>query len=123
SPRAGDGGEVLINPVITESDGEWEFHEGCLSVPGMSFDIVRPKEIHVTGVDLDGNEVSFEADELFARLVQHELDHLNGVLLLEHLDEDQRRAAKRELREQTMSASSSDSPAMAEPKRSLFRFR
>lgn len=120
---AGDGGEVLINPVITESDGEWEYHEGCLSVPGMSFDIVRPKEIHVTGVDRDGNEVSFEADELFSRLIQHELDHLNGVLLLEHLDDDQRRAAKRELREQAMSAGSVERSEDAEPKRSLFRFR
>lgn len=99
---AGDGGQVLINPVITESEGEWEYHEGCLSVPGMSFDIVRPKRVHVTGVDLDGNDVSFEADELFSRLIQHELDHLDGVLLLEHLDDEQRRDAKRQLRRAVM---------------------
>ncbi|MDQ7994075.1 MAG: peptide deformylase [Propionicimonas sp.] len=119
---AGDGTEVLINPVVTESAGEWEFHEGCLSVPGLGFDIVRPKEIHVTGVDLDGNEVSFEADELLARLVQHELDHLDGVLLLDHLDDEQRREAKKALRERAMVGE--PAPAVPEPaKRSLFRLR
>lgn len=99
---AGDGGQVLINPVISESDGEWEFHEGCLSVPGLSFDIVRPRRVHVSGVDLDGREVDFEADELFSRLIQHELDHLDGVLLLERLDDEQRREAKRQLRQRVM---------------------
>ncbi len=55
-----------------------------------------------SGVDLDGNDVSFEADELLARLFQHELDHLDGVLLLEHLDESQRKAALKELRRRTV---------------------
>ena len=64
--------------MITEGDGEWVFDEGCLSVPGLSWEIVRPKEIHLTGYDLDGNEVSIEADELLARVFQHELDHLDG---------------------------------------------
>ena len=95
---------VLINPVIAESDGEWAFDEGCLSVPGMSFEIIRPKQILVTGVDLDGNEVEVEADELFARLIQHEIDHLDGVLLLEHLDDDQRKAAIKELHERQVAA-------------------
>jgi peptide deformylase len=89
---------VLINPVITESSGEWGYNEGCLSVPGLYFDIMRPKEILITGLDLDGNEVSYEADELDARLFQHELDHLDGVLLVEHLNDIQRKAAKKELR-------------------------
>ena len=71
-------------------------------MPGLSFDIVRPKEIHLVGVDLDGNDVSFEADELLARLFQHELDHLDGILLLEHLDESQRKAALKELRRRTV---------------------
>ncbi|MDQ2678057.1 MAG: peptide deformylase [Actinomycetota bacterium] len=118
---AGDGGQVLINPVVTETAGEWEFHEGCLSVPGMSFDIVRPKEIHVTGLDLDGNEVSFDADEFFARVVQHELDHLDGVLLLERLDDEQRRDAKRALRERAMAGD--ELPTAPEPKRSFFKLR
>ena len=93
-----EGPKVIVNPVITESRGEWEFEEGCLSIPGLYFPIVRPKEVHLTGYDLDGNEVSIEADELMARVFQHELDHLDGTLLLEYLDKDQRKAALRELR-------------------------
>ncbi len=95
----GDGGKAIINPRISEARGEWEFDEGCLSVPGLSWPIVRPKEVHLTGYDLDGNEVSIEADELVARLFQHELDHLDGVLLIERLDDEQRKQAKRTLRE------------------------
>jgi peptide deformylase len=98
----GSGPAVLINPVIAESDGEWYYDEGCLSVPGQYFEIVRPKTIHVTGIDIHGNEVSVEADELFSRLIQHELDHLDGVLLLDHLDEAQRKAAKKAVRELMM---------------------
>ena len=90
----GDAAGVILNPRIVESDGEWAFDEGCLSIPDLSFEIVRPKEIHLVGIDLDGNEVSIEADELEARLFQHELDHLDGVLLVDHLDEDQEREAK-----------------------------
>jgi peptide deformylase len=114
-----DGPRVLINPVVAESDGEWEFFEGCLSVPGLHFDIVRPKRIHVTGLDIDGNEVSFEADELLSRLIQHEMDHLDGVLLLEHLDEAQRKDAKRAVRELQMAAGGA--PPEPAPKRSFFR--
>jgi peptide deformylase len=94
----GAGPQTVVNPTITEARGEWEFDEGCLSIPGLYFPIVRPKEIHLTGVDLDGNDVSIEADELLARLLQHELDHLDGRLLLEHLDDDQRKAALKALR-------------------------
>jgi peptide deformylase len=94
--------KVLINPVISESRGEWEFEEGCLSVPGLYFPIVRPNEVHVTGFDLDGNEVSIEASELAGRLFQHELDHLDGKLLLEYLEPDQRKVALRELRRRAM---------------------
>ena len=98
----GDGPGVLINPEIRESRGEWEYEEGCLSVPGLSWNIVRPKEIHIVAFDLDGNEVSIEADELESRLYQHELDHLDGTLLFEYLDDDQVREAKRILRERAM---------------------
>jgi len=89
---------TIVNPVISEARGEWEYEEGCLSIPGLFFPIVRPKEIHLTGYDLDGNEVSIEADELLARCFQHELDHLDGRLLIEMLDKSQRKAAMKELR-------------------------
>jgi peptide deformylase len=97
-----DEPNVLINPEIRESQGEWAFQEGCLSIPGLYFEIVRPKQVHIVGLDLDGNEVEIEADELQARLFQHELDHLDGVLMVEHLDDDQRREAKKALRELTL---------------------
>jgi peptide deformylase len=95
----GEGPRTLVNPVISESRGEWIYEEGCLSVPGLWWEIVRPKEIHLTGYDLDGTEVSIEADELLARLFQHELDHLDGVLLLDRLDGDIRKQAMKTVRE------------------------
>jgi peptide deformylase len=95
----GEGGQVVVNPTITESDGEWAYEEGCLSVPGLAWEIVRPKEVHLTGYDLDGNEVSIEADEVLARCFQHEMDHLDGVLLLERLDADTRKQAMKTIRE------------------------
>jgi len=104
----GDGPAVLINPEIRESNGLWEYEEGCLSVPGLAFDIVRPKTIHIVGYDLDGQELSIEADELEARLYQHELDHLDGKLLFEYLEPEQVREAKRVLRERAMSAGQPD---------------
>ena len=82
----GEGPRTMVNPRIVESDGEWTYDEGCLSVPGLSWEIVRPKRVHVVGRDLDGNDMSVEADEVEARLFQHELDHLDGTLLIERLD-------------------------------------
>ena len=95
----GTGPHAIVNPRIVESDGEWAYEEGCLSVPGLSWEIVRPNHVHVVGVDLDGNDVSYEASELEGRMFQHELDHLDGVLLVERLDEDQAKQAKRQVRE------------------------
>jgi peptide deformylase len=89
---------AIVNPTIAETRGEWEFEEGCLSIPGLYFPIVRPKEIHLTGCDIEGNEISIEADEIEARCFQHELDHLDGRLLLTLLDQSQRKEAMRELR-------------------------
>ena len=100
----GAGPKAIVNPTVSDYRGEWEYEEGCLSVPGLYFPIVRPKEVHLTGFDLDGNEISIEADELQARLFQHELDHLDGVLLLEHLDKDQRKQAMRALRDRNLQA-------------------
>lgn len=92
------GPRTMINPVIDERDGEWEYEEGCLSVPGLYFQIRRAKRVHIRGYDLDGREVSTEGEEMEAKLFQHELDHLDGRLLLERLDNDQRREAMKELR-------------------------
>lgn len=94
----GEGPRAVINPTVSEARGEWTYEEGCLSVPGLSWPILRPKEVHLTGWDLDGNEVSIDADEFDARVFLHEVDHLDGVLLVERLDEDQRKEALRILR-------------------------
>jgi len=102
----GEGPEAIVNPVISESRGEWYYEEGCLSVPGLSFEIMRPKEIHITGYDLHGNEVALEADELLSRLFQHEMDHLDGVLLLDHLDDKTRKKAMKTLRERLLDTGS-----------------
>lgn len=92
------GSHTLVNPTIVESRGEWVYDEGCLSIPGLYVEIARPKEVLLSGVDLDGNEVQIEADELMARLFQHELDHLNGVLMFDRMSPDQRREAMAEWR-------------------------
>ena len=81
---------------------------GCIPA-GVNSPVVATSSAGVTfpevvGIDLEGNEVSIEADELEARLFQHELDHLDGVLIVDHLDEDQLREANRFLRERTLAA-------------------
>lgn len=101
----GDGPFVVVNPEIVESSGEWSYHEGCLSVPGLSWDLVRPKEVHLRGVDLDGNDLDIEADELLARCFQHEMDHLDGVLIVERLEDADRREAMRILRNRALDLS------------------
>jgi len=98
----GDGARAVINPRLVESDGEWTYNEGCLSIPGLSWDIVRPNAVHLVGLDLDGNDISLEVSELEGRVFQHELDHLDGVLLVERLDEDQRKEAMKILRGRTL---------------------
>jgi peptide deformylase len=104
----GEGARTVINPRIIESDGEWAFEEGCLSIPGLSWEIVRPNAVHLVGLDLDGNEVSIEATELEGRVFQHELDHLDGILLVERLTAEQRKEALRILRGRTLDLSASD---------------
>ncbi|HTB09425.1 MAG TPA: peptide deformylase [Acidimicrobiales bacterium] len=98
----GEGPHVVINPVIVETSGEWVYEEGCLSVPGLSWDIVRPNQVHLKGFDLDGNELDIETEEYQGRIFQHECDHLDGVLLVERLSEDQKRDAKKLLRKRRM---------------------
>jgi peptide deformylase len=93
------GPRVMINPVIEELGGEWTYDEGCLSVPGLYFTIRRPKDALVRGLDLDGNEVRIEATTLEARMFQHEIEHLDGHLLLERLTPAQRKTGLRLLRE------------------------
>jgi len=105
---AGEGARVVINPRIVESDGEWAYEEGCLSVPGLSWEIVRPNAVHLVGLDVDGNEISIEAEEFEGRVFQHELDHLDGVLLVERLQEEQRKEALKILRGRALDLDAAD---------------
>jgi len=98
----GEGANVVINPVLSDPRGEWAYHEGCLSVPELWWDIRRAKEVHLTGIDLEGHELDVEADELLARVFQHEVDHLDGTLLLERLTPEERKEAMRALRERAL---------------------
>jgi peptide deformylase len=74
---------VVINPKIESAEEEVELTEGCLSVPGMVGEIVRYKRMEVSGLDRDGNKIRLEGDGLFAQCLQHEIDHLDGVLYVD----------------------------------------
>lgn len=77
---------VLINPVITEWHGEQIGQEGCLSVPGLYGDVIRAEAIAVEGFDRKGKPIGFEMSGLPARVVQHEVDHLDGILFIDKVD-------------------------------------
>jgi peptide deformylase len=98
----GEGPQAIVNPVVRETDGEWYHDEGCLSIPDLRLGIVRPNRVHITGLNLDGDEVSLEADEFLGRVFLHEVDHLDGVLMLERLEEDMRKQALRVLRDRAL---------------------
>jgi peptide deformylase len=92
---------VLVNPEIEwRSEGDLATaEEGCLSLPGVIVDVERPLHVRARAVDVHGEPLSIEASGLEARVIQHEVDHLDGVLMLDRTERDQRRAALAALRE------------------------
>lgn len=76
---------IMINPEVVEQEGELLGEEGCLSVPGIYENITRPARVQVRGYDLDGREVTIEAEDLLARVFCHEIDHLEGKLFIDRL--------------------------------------
>jgi peptide deformylase len=91
---------VLVNPEIEwRADDLVTAEEGCLSLPGVIVDVERPLHVRARAVDVQGEPLSIEASGLEARVIQHELDHLDGVLMLDRTERDQRRGALRALRE------------------------
>jgi len=100
--KTDDGPRVAINPEIVDSQGEVEWTEGCLSIPGLGFEIVRPKIVTLKALDLDGTEILIEADDYTGRMFQHEIDHLDGILAIDRVDPDERKKALKALREQQM---------------------
>lgn len=79
--------KVLINPVITEKNGEVTCQEGCLSFPGMFVDVKRAESIVIKYQDLKGTEHSFKAEDMEAICIQHELDHLDGIVFLDRVSQ------------------------------------
>jgi len=89
----------LVNPVLDLSTDEQDGPEGCLSIPGLAFDTKRALSVVAKGQDMWGEPVVLEGTQLLARCVQHETDHLDGILFLDRLDPEARREAMRAIRE------------------------
>ena len=88
---------VLINPVIGAPKGTDEQEEGCLSIPGVHGIVPRPEQIHVSAYDLSGNEIDMTVDGLLARAIQHEFDHIEGVLFIDRVSDSAKRLLEPEL--------------------------
>ena len=90
---------VMVNPEILERSQEtWVFEEGCLSIPGIRGDVTRPEKVRVRYQDVEGRSHEIELDAMFARVVQHEIDHLDGKLFIDYLSMGQRTLLKPKLK-------------------------
>jgi len=98
---------VIVNPVLSErSETTERGQEGCLSIPGINVEVERPTAITVTGQDVSGEPLRIKAQDMLARVLQHEVDHLDGVLILDRTDRQSRKAAMREWREHLLAQQS-----------------
>ena len=98
---------VLVNPTIVEAARTAEKElEGCLSIPGIQVEVERPTAVTISGQDTSGAPLRIEASGLLARVFQHEIDHLDGVLILDRTDRESRKAAMREWREHLLAQQS-----------------
>lgn len=91
----------FINPVITELEGTTKMEEGCLSVPGFYEDVKRAEKIKVEALDRDGNPFEMECDGLMAVCLQHEVDHLDGKLFVDHLSRMKRERIRKKIEKET----------------------
>lgn len=98
----GQGARAMVNPELVETDGEWEFEEGCLSVPGYWWMITRPAFARIQALDRNGDEVIFEGTDLMGRVLQHEYQHLDGELIIDQLGRRDRKKVLKELSEQAL---------------------
>ena len=96
------GARSMANPVLRDEWGEQIEEEGCLSLPGLYYPVQRAMKVWAEGYDLDGHPVTIEAEELLARVLQHEVDHLNGVLFIDRLEAEHRGEAMAALRDQAL---------------------
>jgi peptide deformylase len=81
----GDGPLALINPKVVEAEGSDIMEEGCLCLPGINIDVERSERVRVTALDTKGDAVDIDADDLLARALQHEIDHLSGKLIIDKI--------------------------------------
>ena len=94
-----DSPRVFINPEIVETSVEQgTYEEGCLSIPEVNADVIRPAQVKIQAWNLKGRPFSLDAEELLARVIQHEIDHLNGVLFIDHLSSIKRKLLGKKLR-------------------------
>jgi peptide deformylase len=94
---------IVVNPVIEErSEAQEKDVEGCLSIPGIGVEVERPVAVTLKGQDLSGAPMSVEAEGRLARIFQHEMDHLDGILMLDRTDRESRKSAMREMRERLL---------------------
>ena len=97
---------VIVNPLIEEvAETTEKGVEGCLSIPNIQVEVERPTSVTLSGQDATGAPLRIEASGLLARILQHEIDHLNGVLILDRTDRESRKAAMREMRERLLAQS------------------
>jgi peptide deformylase len=89
---------ALFNPEILSAEGELSYEEGCLSVPEITETVIRPQKIKLSFQDYAGKEQEMEADEVLARVIQHEIDHLYGTLFFDHLSRVKRALIKNKLK-------------------------
>jgi len=92
--------DALINPVIVKRRGTEKTEEGCLSLPGVTAEVSRCKYVLVEGLDIDGRHVRFEARDLLARIIQHEIDHLDGKLFIDRINPIRRMMSLRQLKKE-----------------------
>jgi peptide deformylase len=98
-----DEHEAVINPrIVARSSDTVEDEEGCLSLPGLVYPVMRATAVTVEGLDAEGAPVRIDAEELLARVVQHEVDHLDGVLFIDRLPEALKREALRRLSDEAL---------------------
>jgi peptide deformylase len=84
-PQIKDAEHVFINPVLSKGRGQVEAEEGCLSIPDVRAPVVRKETVHIQAYDLQGNEIEGEVNDYMARILQHEVDHLDGTLFIDRL--------------------------------------
>jgi len=102
------GPMAIVNPELYDPDGIQDGEEGCLSIPGIYFNVERADRIRVRGYDLDGNVLDLDGEGLLARILQHETDHVDGILFVDRLSDEDRRAAMRLIREQDLGLVTTD---------------